>query len=274
MRKVSIIIPAYNSAGTIERCINSILNTNTSQIEIIVVNDGSKDNLLEVLLPYSDKIKIITIKNGGVSNARNVGLKNATGDFIMFVDSDDYLADGAVDEMMKRQEETGADIVRSGYALVYENGTSKPPVNRFKNERLVEKPDFKNEIYTCFIDGILLNSVWSTLFKKEIVDGIGFRLDMKTAEDAVFSMHAYTNAKSVLIIPDMSYMYYQSDSSLTAKGLKLRMKYKCNFILASEMAGLLGKWDMNTLYWQARVWSRPLRLTFNKLKRIIYSSQA
>lgn len=112
MKKVSVIIPCYNSAGTIERCINSILDTNKCELEIIAVNDGSSDNTEEILKTYGNRIKYITVENKGVSNARNIGLSKATAPFIMFMDADDYMDSAAIDTLLSEQEKTDADIVR------------------------------------------------------------------------------------------------------------------------------------------------------------------
>ena len=97
MKKVSVIIPCYNSADTIERCINSVLDTNKCELEIIAVNDGSSDNTEQILKTYGDRIKYITVENKGVSNARNIGLSKATAPFVMFMDADDYMDSAAID---------------------------------------------------------------------------------------------------------------------------------------------------------------------------------
>ena len=96
--KLSVIIPAYNAEKEIGKCIDSILNTNHTDFEVIVVNDGSTDNTKQILNSYLDSHLIkIHKENEGVSVARNVGIKNATGDYVLFVDADDLLENGAVD---------------------------------------------------------------------------------------------------------------------------------------------------------------------------------
>ena len=100
MTKVSIIVPVYNTENYIERCLNSLVNQTLEDIEIIVVNDGSTDNTGKILQKYRDKIKIIEQKNSGIATTRNKGLEIATGKYIAFVDSDDWLE---IDEIEKRQ---------------------------------------------------------------------------------------------------------------------------------------------------------------------------
>ena len=98
--KISIIIPSYNSEKTIERAINSVITQNYSNKEIIVVDDGSFDNTKTILSKYVESINIVTTENFGVSRARNNGIKNAVGDYIMFLDSDDYLLPDCLNTMM------------------------------------------------------------------------------------------------------------------------------------------------------------------------------
>ncbi|MCM1115201.1 MAG: glycosyltransferase [Clostridium sp.] len=272
MKKVSVIIPSYNSADTIERCINSVLDTNKSPLEIIVVNDGSSDNTEQILKAYGDRIKYITVENQGVSNARNIGLKEAAAPFVMFMDADDYMDSGAIDKLLSEQEKTGADIVRCTHKYTYENGEEKPCVYDFKKKGFFKKDEFHKYIYPYFINGIMMNTVCMSLFKRELLEGLQFRLDMHTAEDAVFEVEVYTRAKSVYVAPYAFYNYYQGTGSLTGSGLRIAEKYRCNLIFSHQMAKHLKQWNMNTPLWHIRVWLRPLILTFNKLKRLVYNT--
>ena len=266
--KLSIIVPVYNCAEYIDKCIESLLMQKGAEIEIIIVNDGSTDNLLEILQKYEDKIKLISIENGGVAKARNAGMEFASGAFLMFVDADDALAPGCVEQVIKQQILTGADIVRFGYRLVFEDGTTVLPDNRFAEKELIVKKDFQHKIYQNYIKGIKLNSVCMTLFRKDMISGLRFRTDMRTVEDAFFSMHAYTRAQKFLILPETYYLYYQSNKGLTGNSLSVLEKYRCNFILSSEMLRLLPLWNMSSPIWHIRAAFRPVLLTFNKLKRL------
>ena len=264
--KLSVIIPAYNCEKYIQRCIESVKRQQGAELEIIVVNDGSCDSTEEVLKNSPD-IKVVTVKNGGAASARNTGLGLAGGDFIMFVDSDDFLKDGSVEKMIEKQKNTGADIVRFGYLEYYENGVTKSPLHAFKEEIEAEKDDFKEKIYPCYINGIQLNSICMTLFRKEIIKDIRFRTDMHTAEDALFSMEAYSNAEKVVISPEICYMYNRGDGSLTGSGLSVKEKYRCNFLLSTQIAKKLPLWKMNSPYWYFKTYMRPIILTVDKLRR-------
>lgn len=103
MKKVSVIVPVYNAEKYLEKCISSIANQTLDDIEILAINDGSKDNSLNVLdnlsIKYKDKIRVFDKSNGGAGSARNIGIDNATGEFIKFVDADDYLSLNILERM-------------------------------------------------------------------------------------------------------------------------------------------------------------------------------
>ena len=223
---------------------------------------------IATLQKYGDKIKLVSIENGGVAQARNIGMKAANGEFLMFVDADDALEPECIEHVINRQILTGADIVRFGYRLVFEDGSAALPVNSFFEEELIVKKEFKQKIYRNYINGMKLNSVCMTLFRKDILSGLQFRTDMPTAEDAVFSMLAYSRAQKVLILPDTYYLYYQSNKGLTGNSLNIFEKYRCNLILSGEICRLLPLWKMNSPIWYVRAAFRPVLLTFDKLKRI------
>lgn len=264
--KLSVIIPAYNCEKYIERCINSIKMQSGAETEIIVVNDGSTDSTKEIL-DSIDGIKAVTIENGGVANARNTGLGLATGDFIMFVDSDDFLAEGCFETVIEKQQEQNADIVRFTYLEYYDNGKKIVPLNTFTEEIHAEKNEFREKIYPYYIKGIMLNSICMTLFRRDVLKDVLFRTDMQTAEDAVFSLQAYTNAKNAIIIPQSFYMYNRGDGSLTSSGLSVITKYRCNFILSYEIAKKLKQWGMGSVKMYIKTFMRPIVLTFDKIKR-------
>lgn len=268
MKKVTIIIPAYNCEKYIEKCLASVLRQTGAEIEIIVVNDGSVDSTPEILKKYEGKITIISKPNGGVAKARNTALERADGDYVMFVDSDDTMEAGAVEKLVKKAEETDADIVRFRYKNVLPDGNEYVPDYLPSKEKLVYKKDFKKEVYPLFMEGITLNSVWASMFKRETVAGLSFRDDMKIAEDAVFSLEAFTKAQSVLFVPDVFYGYFQTGTGLTGTAATLKRKYADNFKLAMVTVDHLKEWGMDSPLTRIKALSRPLRLTIDKIKRM------
>ena len=268
MKKISVIIPAYNSEKYIERCIDSLLAQQGAELEIIAVNDGSSDNTLQKLLKYGDRIIVKSIENSGAANARNVGLSCVHGDFVMFLDADDYLRPGAAKRLAEAQSEHNADIVRFRYEYVYKDSSTFVPDCQISERKFLKKNEFSKKLYPMFFDGIYLNSVCMSVYKRSVVEGVRFRTDMVTAEDAVFSLAAFTNAESVQFIPDVIYEYYQSNEGLTGRGISVVRKYRDNFTFAGETARYLKKWGMSNPLNYIRVFIRPIRLTFDKLRRI------
>lgn len=268
MKKISVIIPAYNCEKYIERCIESLLAQSGAELEIIAVNDGSADNTLQRLLKYRDKIVIRSIKNSGAASARNTGLDCAHGEFVMFLDADDYLADDAIKRLVDAQSENDADIVRFRYECVYTDGSVFVPDSQIHADAFVNKNEFKEKVYPLFFKGIYLNSVCMAMYRHGIIKDIRFKTELVTAEDAVFSAAACTAAKSVRFIPDIIYEYYQSNEGLTGRGISVLRKYRDNFAFAAATAGHLKSWGMNTPFNYIRVYFRPIIVTFDKIGRL------
>ena len=122
-----MIIPVYNVEQYLPRCLDSIIGQTFSDLEIVCVNDGSPDNSDKILLEYAKKdprIKIITQENGGLSAARNTGLKNISGEYVSFIDSDDWIDSDYYEQLLKLVEENDADIAMAGMRIANANGIS------------------------------------------------------------------------------------------------------------------------------------------------------
>ena len=266
---MSVIIPIYNKIIYLQKCIDSLIGQDYDDLEIVAVNDGSCDGTADLLKRYGDRIKLIDVENGGIAKARNIGLYNATGDLILFLDADDYYEKNTIRDLVRSQQENGADIVRFGYKIILPDGSVKYPANPFRNSGKIEKNEFKKKIYPYFISGIALNSVCFAMYKRDCIDGLRFKENMKTAEDAVFNLDAYTNAQSVAFEDSTYYCYVQNSGSLTGSGLSIGEKYKNNFIYSKEILGHLKVWGMDSVRWRIRAYIRPLVITLDKLFRKI-----
>ncbi|SEI98990.1 Glycosyl transferase family 2 [Kandleria vitulina] len=212
---ISVIIPVYNSEKYIEKCINSILNSSFNDFEIIVVDDGSIDetyNIISKLSKKDKRIRIIKISNGGSAHARNIGLQNVRGDYVTFVDSDDYVDKDYLKELYEAIVTYNLDMVECDYRIIsnYED----------YNEIIQNK---KNHIY--IIDNIAklnqlcerntyLKSVvlWNKIYKKELFDNIQF-VENKGIDDEYIIHKIIYKAKKIGLIENKLYNYYVNNNS-------------------------------------------------------------
>lgn len=267
---ISIIIPAYNCEKYIEKCLNSVISQKGAELDIIVINDASTDGTAKILEKYKDTVRVETFaENRGVSAARNKGIEMIRGDYVMFLDGDDYLADGTISRLVSVIRETDTDIIKFRCVYVYPDGRIKEREDQFDTYEIVEKKDFKKKIYPYFISGIRLNNMCIGIYRRSLIEGRKFREDMKVAEDVVFSLDVYTKAQKVVTLPENLYNYYQSGTGLTGTGVSVLQKYKCNYVFAGETVKYLKEWDMDGFGTRVMVYLRPLRITFYKIKRII-----
>ncbi len=190
MKNVSIIIPAYNAEKYIEKCLDSLLSQTLKEIEIIVINDGSKDNTESIIKSYSDKrIKYYKNTNHGIGYTRNFGIDKATGKYIMFLDSDDYVEKNICEELYNKAEKDNLDLVICDFYKEYDNGNKETiKTSSFKNSTLKDNPD----IITEFL------SPWGKLYKRELIkdNNIRFVENLKY-EDAPFVIEALDRANLI-----------------------------------------------------------------------------
>ncbi len=216
MKKISIIIPVYNAEQYIDNCLKSLIEQTYKNIEIILVDDGSKDSSYDICLEYSKKynfIKTFHKTNGGPSSARNFGINKASGDYICFVDSDDTVSEYYIEKLLENKE----DIVLGGFIeLINENKKNVKMCNSiqmFKDE----------EIYIKFLEASesdIFNSPWCKLYKRNIIEKNKLRYDesLRMGEDLEFNINYLKYCKSMIIIPDCLYYYNKNVvGSLTKK---------------------------------------------------------
>lgn len=221
--KLSVIIPVYNIEKYLKNCLDSILQQNFSDYEIICVNDGSADNSLSVLKNYErDNFIIIDKNNEGQGVARNTGLLKARGEYIWFVDGDDWLEPNCLSEMIKKIKDE--DIIVFGGMSCYENsdGTIKKQIGAYSIDKLPEKyfnktfsaDDIKSDIFK------FPSTAWSKLYKREFLinNNIKFQ-NLKVGEDQIFFFHSMITAKKISIYKKHCYCYRKNrkGSSMTTK---------------------------------------------------------
>lgn len=203
--KVSVIVPAYNCEKYIGECVDSILKQTYQNTEIIVINDGSTDHTKQILESYGSKINLVNKENGGVSVARNTGISVATGDYLMFVDSDDWIDECMIEEMLKHVND--GSVVRCGILLEDENG-SKPLIS-YCNDSIYQPDAVKN----LFIHTYSLSNPVAQLIKKEDIKHL-FKEGVTYGEDFLFNYLNFRNS-SVYQMSAMFYHYRMIDSSTT-----------------------------------------------------------
>lgn len=217
MIDISIIVPIYNAEKYLNKCIKSLINQTKENLEFILVNDGSTDSSEEIIKSYKDKrIKYFKNKNQGIGKTRNFGMKKATGKYIMFLDSDDYLATNACEELFSKAEKDNLDLVINNFYRVEE-----------ETEKKVEViiPEFKN---TTLKDNkrLLLDvnlAPWNKLYKRELLkkNKIQFVEDLKY-EDAPFVVEAMDKAKKIGYIKKfLNYYVIHKNSETTVRDEKI-----------------------------------------------------
>ena len=213
MPKISIIIPVYNAEDTIERCINSILKQKYSDYEIILINDGSKDNSEKIILSYAEKnnsIKYISKENSGVADTRNYGIEKATGDYIIFVDSDDYVKDTIFTDISEYLDK-GVELIKWKGVLVDETGNEISKIDGPVFEETTGEDGF-NKLYS---KGTFIDALWVYAIKRSIFKENNFKFTTNTYhEDFGLLPLIIVKAKSMVSIEKYNYFYVQTKTSI------------------------------------------------------------
>ena len=222
--RLSIIIPAYNSGKYLERCVRSCEEQSVprDEFEIIVVNDGSKDNTLEVAESLADKytnVRLFSKENGGSSSARNMGLDHAKGDYITFVDSDDYLLPGKLAAVLSVAENNKLDLCIFNFMVMSLDGSSVDTDNPLK----------KGKIYNCedaSIQGYQVGSACGKLYLRKMLESnnIRFRTDIIFGEDSYFSFQVLMKCGRIMNADVCGYVYTANPLSVTKDTHRLREK--------------------------------------------------
>ena len=206
---VSVIMPVYNAEEFLDKSVSSVINQTYKNLEILLIDDCSTDNSYNILKEYANKdnrIKLFHNKqNKHVSATRNVGIKNATGKYLYFIDSDDFIDNDYIEHLVKTAEKENADIVVNTNIYKCKNKRKK---NIFKNIQMDS-----NTIYNKYV--IKTNpSIWYMLFKRELQEknNIFFPIDIKIGEDAIFNILFFAKANIVSVISPNSFYYYNQNN--------------------------------------------------------------
>lgn len=211
IKRISVIIPVYNVEKYLKRCIDSILNNIYSNLEIILVNDGSLDNCPNICDEYllkDKRIKVIHKENGGLSSARNTGLDVATGDFVAFIDSDDWISQDYFSILMNVQSTEDYDVVICDYISTSQENY------RFDTESSFDVKELTRQ--DVLTKRVTKTHVWGRIYKRQIIDNIRFENEKLVLEDALYNATVIqrNNELKIAYVDTKIYAYYKREGSL------------------------------------------------------------
>ena len=221
--KISVIVPVYNVENYLEKCLNSLVNQTLQEIEILVINDGSTDSSQKIIdvfqSKFPQKIKTFAKENGGLSDARNYGIDRATGEFLAFVDSDDYVSATMMEEMYGLAKKNEAEIVICNLQKVDENGIVTQKLTQIPN--LPEKIDLEKH-FSVFSD--ISYFACNKIFKRELFEGKRFQKGMHF-EDIELIPQILLQCKTLAKTDAYHYQYLERSNSIskshTERGLDI-----------------------------------------------------
>lgn len=211
--KISVIVPIYKVEDYLHKCVNSIINQTYINLEIILVDDGSPDNCPMICDEYTKKdsrIRVVHKKNGGLSDARNAGIDIATGEYLMFIDSDDFVDVEMMESMMKNMIDNNVDMVVCNIKYVYED---REVVKYNQADRILDRYEAMEEYLK---DGVVQAVAWNKLYKKSLINDMRYKVG-KTNEDEFFTYKVVDKTDKVYYNSRPFYNYIQRDSSIMGK---------------------------------------------------------
>lgn len=217
---ISVIVPVYKVDKYLDRCIESIVGQTYSSLEIILVDDGSPDQspaMCDDWAKKDNRIRVLHKKNGGLSDARNVGLAAATGELIGFIDSDDWIEKSFFECLYQAMIETGADVAECATAYDTEDGT----LIRIRKEAPASLLERKETLRRLILEDGVYQTVWNKLYRREIVREVAFVLG-KCNEDDFWTYQVLDRGKKLAIVEAPLYHYLQRDTSIIGAGYNLQ----------------------------------------------------
>ena len=217
--KLSIVVPMYNSEKYIGNCLNSLLNQEipSKNYEIIVVNDGSTDNGEQIVRDYqskNDNIKVVTVKNGGQSYARNIGIDSANGDYIFFVDSDDYISYNSISKVLEKTIKNNLDMMFFDLKRVEDNSKIKGDYNNDNEVKIIDGIEY-------FANNNVNNGPWHFFISKKFIEKNNLKfVEGRFCEDGMFLISCIFAAKRVSKCNTDIYRYVVRKNSTTTKKSK------------------------------------------------------
>lgn len=216
MAKISIIIPVYNTGKYLERCIDSIKHQTHKNLDIIIVDDGSQSetaDICDTIASSDSRIRVFHKQNEGVSVARNYGLVQAVGDYIGFVDSDDWIALDMFERLLSQIIQHDADIVYCDALTVWDNGKEEPDTFAC----IHHSQGINCSAITPSMLFEMAGSVWRGLYRREVLEGVQFPVGLKFSEDRYFNLQVLSKCNSIYYLKEaFYYRYMRADSCVNS----------------------------------------------------------
>lgn len=260
---ISIIVPVYNTENYLEKCLYSLVNQTYKNIEIIIVDDGSPDNSMNIIQKFvlaDNRVKVISQKNQGLSGARNTGMNNANGDYIMFIDSDDWIEIDTCEKAINASEKYNADVVFWSYIKEFSNLQKDNYL--FDKTEIIWSEKNINQLSRRMV-GLVgdelanpqsidnLVTAWGKLYKKSVIGDVRFT-DTKIigTEDALFNIEVFLGINSAVYIPDLLSHYRKDNESSLTHNYKKKLVSRWREMY-SRIKFLLDRNDMSREYYDA-----------------------
>lgn len=240
---VSVIVPVYKVEQYLDRCIDSIVNQTYQRLEIILVDDGSPDScgaMCEDWCKKDKRIRVVHKENQGLGYARNTGLDYATGDYVVFIDSDDFISHDYVEKLLTPMIESSADLVVGGFIRKYKSGKeiSNPVVHE---KKVVTQENIISDILLPVLGASEESQndveremcVWRNMYKMDLIKKLMLRFVSEreyVSEDIFFNMRYFMNIRKACLIPDCIYYYWDNESSLTNTYREDRFEKYCKML--------------------------------------------
>ena len=274
MDKISVIIPVYNVEKYIHQCLDSVINQTYKNLEIILIDDGSTDKSGGVCDEYANRdkrIKVIHKQNEGVSQARNTGLDICTGDYIAFIDPDDFIQEHTYEILMNYIKQNKADIVWFDYFFysLSENNSKIVKRNMFNKKIFynlntnTNRETFAKDLFQKYH---LAGHCWNKLYKKKIWNDIRFPYKMR-CEDGYVLMPVLMQAKNILVVPDN--LYYYRTNNYTSLSKNRPKNFKHDFIESRWIQAI----EYNVLYPNSKEANTLLYRAYREAFKYILSTQ-
>ena len=214
--KISVIVPVYNIAEYLPRSLDSILSQTHRNTEVIVIDDGSSDGSGDIIREYEKKdsrVKGIFKKNSGVSDTRNAGIECAAGDYISFVDGDDYIEPEMLEHLLENALKYGADISHCGYQMVFPSR-----VDYYYNTGKLMVQDKRQGIRDLMKGELVEPGIWNKLYKREVIGSVRMPSDIRINEDYLFNVEVFLNSEKS-VFEDKPFYHYilRENSAATSK---------------------------------------------------------